>query len=78
MNKKDFGVSFLGWGFYGLPLTTYVKKEEKQAIHIGKSLNLLLGIKEKDNPRIKINKGGIISLKEYEFSQSKKIEGEIY
>ena len=45
ISTKDFDVCLIGCGAYGLPLASYVKGMNKQAIHIGGALQLLFGIK---------------------------------
>ncbi len=49
----DFDIAIIGAGPYGLPLGAFIKKMEKQAIHIGGATQILFGIKGKrweDNP----------------------------
>ncbi len=43
----DYDVCLLGCGAYGFPLAAHVKRQGKQAIHMGGSLQLLFGIKGK-------------------------------
>lgn len=47
ISTKEFDICLIGCGAYGLPLAAYVKKMNKQAIHIGGALQLLFGIKGK-------------------------------
>lgn len=44
IDKMDFDIALLGCGAYGLPLGSYIKKKEKQAIYMGGCLQLLFGI----------------------------------
>ncbi len=43
----DYDVCLLGCGAYGFPLAAHVKRQGKQAIHMGGALQLLFGIKGK-------------------------------
>lgn len=43
--KEDFDIALIGCGAYGYPLAAKLKQAEKQAVHIGGSLQLLFGIK---------------------------------
>lgn len=45
--KVDFDVAILGCGAYGMPLAARIKKDGKQAIHLGGATQLLFGIKGK-------------------------------
>lgn len=45
ISKIDFDVALLGCGAYGLPLAARIKKQGRQAVQIGGSLQLLFGIK---------------------------------
>jgi len=47
ISTKEFDICLIGCGAYGLPLAAYVKKMNKQAIHLGGTLQLLFGIKGK-------------------------------
>ena len=40
----DFDIALIGCGAYGVPLAAYIKEKNKQAIHIGGSLQLFFGI----------------------------------
>lgn len=42
--KEDYDVCLIGCGAYGFPLAAYVKRQGKQAIHLGGALQLLFGI----------------------------------
>lgn len=43
----DYDVCLIGCGAYGFPLAAHVKRQGKQAIHLGGSLQLMFGIKGK-------------------------------
>lgn len=43
----DFDVALIGCGAYGFPLAARIKKNGKQAIHMGGALQILFGIKGK-------------------------------
>lgn len=45
IDKIDYDICLLGCGAYGLPLAAHVKRQGKQALHIGGGLQLLFGIK---------------------------------
>lgn len=45
ISRIDFDVALLGCGAYGLPLAARIKRQGKQAVQIGGSLQLLFGIK---------------------------------
>lgn len=45
ISKLDFDVALIGCGAYGILLSNFVKKMNKQAIHIGGGLQILFGIK---------------------------------
>lgn len=47
IDKKDFDIALIGCGAYGLPLAAYVKRQGRQAIHLGGVLQLYFGIKGK-------------------------------
>jgi hypothetical protein len=47
IRKVDFDVAIIGCGAYGLPLASYCKDMDKQAVHIGGGLQILFGIKGK-------------------------------
>lgn len=47
IDKEDYDVCLIGCGAYGFPLAAHVKRQGKQAIHIGGALQLLFGIKGK-------------------------------
>lgn len=42
--KEEYDVCLIGCGAYGFPLAAYVKRQGKQAIHLGGALQLLFGI----------------------------------
>ena len=44
IDALDFDIALIGCGAYGLPLGKYIKDKNKQAIHLGGSLQLLFGI----------------------------------
>lgn len=52
IDKEDYDVCLIGCGAYGFPLAAHVKRQKKQAIHIGGALQLLFGIRGKrwENP----------------------------
>jgi hypothetical protein len=43
----DFDICLIGAGAYGLPLAAFVKRMEKQAIHLGGVTQILFGVKGK-------------------------------
>lgn len=45
IKKIDYDIALLGCGAYGLPLSAFIKRMGKQAVHIGGGLQLLFGIK---------------------------------
>lgn len=45
--KIDYDIALLGCGAYGLPLAAWIRKQGKQAVHIGGGLQLLFGIRGK-------------------------------
>ena len=47
ISKKDFDVAIIGAGAYGLPLCSYIKKLNKQAIHMGGATQIFFGIQGK-------------------------------
>lgn len=53
IDKEDYDICLLGCGAYGFPLAAHVKRNGKQAVHIGGALQLLFGIigKRWENPQ---------------------------
>lgn len=47
IDKEDYDICLLGCGAYGFPLAAHVKRQGKQAVHLGGALQLLFGIKGK-------------------------------
>ncbi len=47
IDASDYDTCLLGCGAYGFPLAAHIKKQGKQAIHMGGALQLLFGIKGK-------------------------------
>lgn len=45
IDSISFDICLLGCGAYGFPLAAYIKRQGKQAIHVGGALQLLFGIK---------------------------------
>ena len=45
ISKVDFDIAIVGAGAYGLPLSAYIKRIGKQAIHMGGATQILFGIK---------------------------------
>lgn len=45
IDKQDYDICLLGCGAYGFPLAAHIKRQGKQAIHLGGVLQLLFGIK---------------------------------
>lgn len=41
----DYDIALLGCGAYGLPLAAWIKRQGKQAVHVGGGLQLLFGIR---------------------------------
>jgi hypothetical protein len=53
--KTSFDVAIIGAGAYGLPLAAFVKRQGRQAIHLGGSTQILFGIKGRrwaDRPEV--------------------------
>lgn len=44
VSKKSFDIALLGCGAYGFPLAAHIKKEGRQAIHLGGATQILFGI----------------------------------
>lgn len=61
IDKEDYDVCLIGCGAYGFPLAAHVKRNGKQAIHLGGALQLLFGIKGKrwENPNYGVKEWGI-------------------
>jgi len=54
IDSIDFDIAIIGCGAYGFPLAAHVKKNGKQAIHLGGATQLLFGIRGKrwdEDPR---------------------------
>lgn len=47
IDKENYDVCLIGCGAYGFPLAAHVKRQGKQAIHLGGVLQLFFGIKGK-------------------------------
>lgn len=47
ISKVDYDICLLGCGAYGFPLAAHIKRQGKQAVHLGGSLQLLFGIRGK-------------------------------
>ncbi len=47
MDDTDYDVCLIGCGAYAFPLAAHAKRQGKQAVHLGGSLQLLFGIKGK-------------------------------
>lgn len=45
IDKTDYDICLIGCGAYGFPLAAHVKRMNKQAVHMGGSLQLLFGIR---------------------------------
>lgn len=45
IDKQDYDICLLGCGAYGFPLAAHIKRQGKQAVHLGGVLQLLFGIK---------------------------------
>jgi hypothetical protein len=45
VSERNFDVALLGCGAYGLPLGAAIKRDGRQAIHLGGSLQLMFGIR---------------------------------
>lgn len=93
IDKVDFDVALIGCGAYGFPLAAYIKRQGKQAVHIGGKLQLFFGIKGKrwENPNYGVNygipHGTYIELmnnpewvrpEQYRTKQSENVEGACY
>lgn len=61
IDKKDYDVCLIGCGAYGFPLAAHVKRQGKQAIHLGGALQLLFGIRGKrwEKPTYGVKEWGI-------------------
>lgn len=61
IDKEDYDVCLIGCGAYGFPLAAHVKRQGKQAIHLGGALQLLFGIKGKrwENPNYGVKEWNI-------------------
>lgn len=61
IDKEDYDVCLIGCGAYGFPLAAHVKRQGKQAVHLGGALQLLFGIKGKrwENPNYGVKEWGI-------------------
>lgn len=44
IDQRDYDVCLIGCGAYGFPLAAHIKRQGKQAIHLGGALQLLFGI----------------------------------
>lgn len=44
ISKMDFDIAIIGAGVYGLPLASFVKSLNKQAIHLGGATQMLFGV----------------------------------
>jgi len=62
IDKEDYDVCLIGCGAYGFPLAAHVKRQGKQAIHLGGALQLLFGIKGKrwEDPNYGVKEWGIL------------------
>lgn len=47
IDKNDYDICLIGCGAYGFPLAAHVKRQGKQAVHLGGALQLLFGIRGK-------------------------------
>lgn len=45
IDSKDFEVAILGCGAYGFPLAAHIKRQGRQAIHLGGATQILFGIR---------------------------------
>lgn len=45
IDSINYDICLIGCGAYGFPLAAYIKRQGKQAIHVGGALQLLFGIK---------------------------------
>lgn len=61
IDREDYDVCLIGCGAYGFPLAAHVKRQGKQAIHLGGALQLLFGIKGKrwEDPNYGVKEWGI-------------------
>lgn len=59
--SEDYDVCLIGCGAYGFPLAAEVKRQGRQAIHLGGALQLLFGIKGRrwENPNYGVREWGI-------------------
>lgn len=47
IDKREYDICLLGCGAYGFPLAAHVKRQGRQAVHVGGGLQLFFGIKGK-------------------------------
>jgi len=61
VDKIDYDICLIGAGAYGFPLAAHVKRQGKQAIHLGGALQLLFGIKGNrwEDPNYGVKEWGI-------------------
>lgn len=61
IDKEPYDVCLIGCGAYGFPLAAHVKRQGKQAIHLGGALQLLFGIRGRrwDNPNYGVKEWNI-------------------
>lgn len=61
IDREDYDVCLIGCGAYGFSLAAHVKRQGKQAIHLGGALQLLFGIKGKrwEDPNYGVKEWGI-------------------
>lgn len=61
IDKEDYDICLIGCGAYGFPLAAHVKRNGKQAVHLGGVLQLLFGIKGKrwEDPNYGVKEWGI-------------------
>ena len=59
--KEDYDICLIGCGAYGFPLAAEVKRQGRQAIHLGGALQLLFGIKGRrwEDPNYGVKEWGI-------------------
>lgn len=61
IDNQTYDICLIGCGAYGFPLAAHVKRQGKQAIHLGGALQLLFGIKGKrwEDPNYGVKEWGL-------------------
>ena len=61
IDQRNYDIALIGCGAYGFPLAAHVKRQEKKAVHLGGSLQLLFGIigRRWEDPNYGVKEWGI-------------------